>query len=295
MRLGRRKEAVAGWLFILPCLIGFLVFMLYPLLYTSFLSLWDWNFYQGVNGSDFVGIENFTDVIKNEYFLTGLQNNFTIFVIAVPILLLLALVLASILNSAVFCRGILRTAYFMPYVTTVTASAIVFSALLHADYGPVNEVLRAIGISNPPGWITSSDWSVVTVAMFWIWRMLGYCVVIFLSGLQGISSSYYEASDIDGANTWQKFWKITFPLISPTTFFLAVTMSIFSFSLFAESQVLTDGGPGTSSYTIVFHIYTSAFVNFEMGYAAAVSLVFFGIILVITLLQWFGQKKWVNY
>lgn len=295
MKTGQAKEQIAGYLFIAPTMIGFLLFMVYPLFYSVFLSFWDWNMIKGIEGSTFIGLENYADVVKDEYFLAGLSNNLKILFVAVPILLILALVLASILNTPIFGRGALRTAYFMPYVTTVTAAAIVFAALFHEEFGPVNEVLRMIGIQNPPKWLASVVWSLPTIGIFWIWRMLGYCMIIFLSSLQGISKSYYEAADIDGANVWQKFSLITFPLISPTTFFLAITMAIFSFSIFAETKVMTGGGPGTSSYTIVYMIYTRAFIHFEMGYASAAAILFFLIILTITAVQWLGQKKWVNY
>ena len=289
------KENIAGYLFILPTFIGFTVFMAYPLFYSIFLSFWDWNMFEGLDGSEFVGAANYIDVVNDEYFHAGLMNNLKILFIAVPVLLILALILASVLNTAVFGRGALRAVYFMPYITTVTAAAIVFAALFHEEFGPVNEILRAIGIANPPKWLASVDWSTPTIAIFWVWRMLGYCMIIFLAGLQGISRSYYEAASIDGASALQKFRYITFPLISPTTFFLAITMAIFSFSIFAETKVMTGGGPGTSSYTIVYMIYKEAFEHYDMGYAAAAGVIFFAVILVITLVQWIGQKKWVNY
>ena len=290
-----RIETIAGYLFILPTLIGFLVFMVYPLVYSIFLSFWDWEMMRGLEGSTFVGLQNYLNVFKDSYFIDGLTNNLLMFVIAVPILLLLSLILACILNTKIFGRGMMRTAYFMPYITTVAAAAIVFAALFHDEFGPINAFLRMIGVDNPPGWLASVDWSMATVGIFWIWRMLGYCIVLFLAGLQGISKSYYEAASIDGANAFTKFRYITFPLISPTTFFLAITMGIASFSVFVETKVMTNGGPGTSSYTLVYMIYNEAFVNYEMGYAAAVGVVFFAIILVITLFQWVGQKRWVNY
>ncbi|WP_305768574.1 carbohydrate ABC transporter permease [Candidatus Epulonipiscium viviparus] len=290
-----RQETIIGYLFILPTLLGFIVFMGYPLIYSIFLSFWDWNMMQGVSGSEFVGLNNYIEVFQDSYFIAGLSNNLKMLFVAVPILLTLALTLACILNTAIFGRGIIRTIYFMPYITTVTAAAIVFAALFHDEFGPINEFLRIIGIENPPGWLASVDWSMPTVGIFWIWRMLGYCIILFLAGLQGIPKSYYEAAAIDGATGFAQFRHITFPLISPTTFFLTITMGIASFSIFAETKVMTSGGPGTSSYTLVYMIYKDAFENYEMGYASAIGIIFFSIILIITLIQWFGQKHWVNY
>ena len=295
MKKKDRIETLAGYLFILPTMIGFLLFMVYPLIYSTFLSFWDWDMMKGISASKFIGIKNYLEVFKDTYFIDGLKNNLSMFLIAVPILLILSLILACILNTAIFGRGMIRTVYFMPYITTVTAAAIVFAALFHDEFGPINQILRLVGVKNPPGWLASVDWSMATVCIFWVWRMLGYCMVLFLAGLQGISKSFYEAASIDGANVFQKFRYITFPMISPTTFFLAITMGIASFSVFAESKVMTNGGPGTSSYTLVYMIYNEAFVNYEMGYAASAGVVFFAIILIITLFQWIGQKKWVNY
>lgn len=295
MKFNHFKEHLAGYLFILPSFVGFVAFMLYPMIYSIFLSFMDWSMYKGFSGSTFVGFDNYVEVFSNEYFRGGLINNLKLLVIAVPILLLLSLILATLLNSNIYGRSALRTAYFMPYVTTVTATAIVFAALFHEEMGPINGFLRAMGIENVPRWLGSVEWSMPTISIFWIWRNLGYCMLIFLAGLQGISKSYYEAAEIDGASPLQKFYHITMPLVSPITFFLAVTMGIFSFSMFAEVKVMTEGGPGTSSYTIVYHIYKEAFEKFDMGYASAAAMMFFLIIMVITAIQWIGQKKWVNY
>lgn len=295
MNKKRKKESRAGYVLILPSFIGFCVFMVYPITYSFFLSFMDWSFMQGLSASEFIGFENYIAAFSNEYFQIGLVNNLKLLFVAVPILLALALVLAYILNGKIFGRGAIRAAFFMPYVTTVTATAIVFSALFHEEMGPVNQILRAIGIENVPRWLSSITWALPTIGIFWIWRMLGYCIIIFLAGLQNISSELYEAADIDGTNAIQKFRYITFPLISPTTFFLAVTMGIFSFSMLAEVKVMTGGGPGNATFTLVYHIYTEAFTKYDMGYASAVAILFFIIILIITLIQWIGQEKWVNY
>lgn len=291
----KKKEKIAGYLFLLPALIGFLTFMVYPFVSSIFISFMDWNMFKGVAGSKFIGIQNYKDALTNEYFQMGLLNNLKISLIAVPILLILSLLLAILMNTKIFAKGALRTIYFLPYVTTVTASAMVFVALFHADFGFVNSVLRSLGIENVPGWLSSSKWALATVGIFWIWRMLGYCMLIYLSGLQGVSKTYYEASSIDGANVFQQFKHITFPMVSPTTFFLAITMGIFSLSILAEIQVMTGGGPGKYTYTMAYTIYRFAFERFDMGLASAMAVVFFIIILIITLIQWLGQKHWVNY
>ncbi len=288
------KHNLAGWLFVIPSTVGFLAFMIYPLFYSLFLSFMDWDMFRPER-STFVGLENYLAALQNDYFQTGITNNLIFAVIAVPVLIFIALILAAMLNQKIYARGALRMMYFMPYITTVTAVAVVFSALFHPVRGPINSFLSTLGVVDLPGWATSSDWSLITVAIFWVWKNIGYCTVIFLAGLQGISRSLYEAADIDGASPIQKFFRITVPMVSPTTFFLSVTCVIQSLQIFAEINVLTKGGPGTSSYTTIMHIYEEAFVKFNMGYASAVTWIFFIIILLITFVQWIAQKKWVKY
>lgn len=294
-RKKRIKENLIGYSFILPAFIGFLVFMAYPLFYSLFISLMDWNMFKGPLGSKFCGLDNYIKAFNNEYFQTGFLNNIKLMVVAVPILLILSIVLATLLNFKIYLRGPLRAAYFIPYITTITASALVFSALFHPEYGPINSTLRMLGVEDLPGWATSVKWALPTIGIFWIWKNIGYCIVIYLAGLQGISPSYYEAAAIDGASKWQQFYKITIPLVSPTTFFLLVTSVISSFQIFAEVNVLTQGGPGTTTTTLVYHIYDMAFKQFKMGYASAVSWIFFVMVLIITGIQWIVQKKWVQY
>ncbi|MDC7234705.1 MAG: sugar ABC transporter permease [Spirochaetales bacterium] len=289
------KQDLTAYAFILPTFLGFLLFMVYPLFNSLYLSFMDWNMFLGREGSEFVGLEHFREAFENEYFKAGMINNFKLAVMAVPLLIALSLFLAVLLNQDIFGRGILRTMYFMPYVATITAAAVVFSAVFHYQWGPVNNFLRGIGIANPPGWTASIKWALPTIALFWVWKNIGYCVVIFLAGLQGISNTYYEAATIDGANKVQQFWHITMPLVSPTTFFLTITNIILSFQIFAEVNVMTKGGPGTATYTTVFHIFDQAFDKFNLGYASAVSWLFFLVIVVITIIQWLGQHKWVKY
>lgn len=289
------RENLIGYSFIFPALIGFVLFMAFPLLYSLYISVMDWNMFKGAAGSTFCGLDNYIKVFGNEYFQTGFWNNIKLMVFAVPILIVISIAVATLLNMKIYGRGLLRAAYFVPYITTVTASALVFSALFHPEYGPVNNMLRSLGIENVPGWATSVEWALPTIGIFWIWKNVGYCIVIYLAGLQGISPSYYEAASIDGATKLQQFFKITVPLVSPTTFFLVVTSVISSFQIFAEVNVLTQGGPGTTTTTMVYHIYDKAFKQFEMGYASAVAWVFFLMVVIITAIQWIGQKKWVKY
>lgn len=295
MKKRRRKKNIIGFTFILPSLIGFILFMAYPLIYSLVISMMDYNMFKGFSGSTFCGLQNYIDAFHNEYFQVGLKNNILLMLVAVPILLILSIIIATLLNQKIFARGALRAAFFMPYVTTITAAALVFSALFQPSFGPINELLRTLGIQNVPGWTGDIKWALPSIGIFWIWKNIGYCVVIYLAGLQGISPSYYEAASVDGATKLKQFFYITLPLVSPTTFFLLITSIIQSFQIFAEVQVLTQGGPGNASTTIVYHMYDQAFKQFHMGYASAVSWIFFLLILIVTIIQWVVQKNWVEY
>ncbi len=296
IRLKRKvKENLVGYSFIGVSLVGFLAFMVYPLIYSLVISFYDWNMFLGYSSSTFVGLKNYFAVLKDDYFITGFWNNIKLAIMVVPLLLIVALILSYALNSKIFGRGALRAAYFMPYIAITTASALVFSAVFNADYGPVNEFLKMLGVENPPGWAMSVTWALPVVALFIIWKNIGYCVVIYLAALQGISESYYEAASIDGANLFQKFIYITIPLVSPTTFFLVITNMIMAFNTFEAVQVLTGGGPGTTTYTMILRIYTKAFSEYDMGFASAAAWIYFCVVMVVTVIQFIGQKKWVKY
>mgnify|MGYP002477339494 FL=1 len=272
-----------------------MAFMVFPMLFSFYLSFNNWNLFGGISDMEFIKFDNYAKIFSDDYFKAAISNNLIFTLIAIPILIMLAIIIAILLNKKIFLRGTIRAMIYMPYVATITASAVIFTVLFHPEYGPINNVLRSLGVENLPGWTMSSKWALITVALFWIWKQLGYSVVIFLSALQGISRSYYEAADIDGANEFKKFIYITLPLISPTTFFVLITSVIASFKVFAEVQVMTGGGPGTSTMTMVYHIYRTGFEYFDMGYASAVAWIFFLLVLVVTVIQWIGQKKWVNY
>lgn len=291
----RYPEARAAGAFLLPSLIGFLIFMVYPVVFTILLSFSDWSFFSGIRGIELTGLGNYRALFEDFYLGSAIRNNFLLSFMAVPITIFGALVLAVVLNEKVLFQGFIRSMVFMPYVATLVAVAIVFGALYHPEFGPINNFLRWLGIENPPRWLADVRWALPSISFIWIWKHLGYMTVIFMAGLQAIPSSYYEVARIDGANTWQKFWNITFPLVSPTTFFLAITGLMNSFKVFPEINVLTEGGPGTATYVMVYHIYVQGFEFYKMGYASTLSLVFFVITMTITAIQWISQKKWVRY
>lgn len=291
----KRKTAYTAMLFLLPAFIGFVLFMLVPIIFSLVLSFTDYNLFSGLKEMDFIGFSNYIELFKDDYFIAALKNNILFTVVCVPVTILLALLLANALNKEIYARGFLRALIFMPYITSVTAISIIFSILYNSRFGPINEFLRWIGLSNPPEWLTTTQWVLPALMIVWIWQNVGYFVVIFLAGLQGISKTYYEAADLDGASAFAKFRHITVPLVSPTTFFLFITGAMNAFKIFGHVKMMTEGGPGNASMVMIYHIYRTGFEYFEMGYASSISWIFFILIFAVTIIQWIGQKKWVKY
>ena len=226
---------------------------------------------------------------------TSLWNNLYFSFLQIPVTIVLALLLASLLNKIAFCKKFLRTVYFIPFITSWVSVSIVFKALFNPEGGPVNSLLMALGISNPPGWFMDIHWSMTSIVILTVWHTVGYYMVILLAGLQNINTELYEAAAIDGANARQRYFRITLPMLTPSLFFIMIMSMINSLKVFDQVSVATQGGPGTSSFVLVYAIYDYAFNRFEMGYASAIAWVLFIIILIFTLVQWKLQNKWVNY
>jgi multiple sugar transport system permease protein len=290
----QRREKWAGFLFVSPMLIGVSIMTLLPILATLVLSFADWNFIAGLNGFQWVGFDNFERLAEDATFLKSLKNN-GIFMLTVPIYMAISLLLAILIDKHVYARDFFKVVYFLPYISSVVAVAIVWQALFHPSAGPVNQFLMSLGIDNPPKWIADTDFALISVMMISVWISIGYNMIVYLAGLQAIPKDLYEAADIDGASGWSKFSTITLPLLSPTTFFLMVTGIIYTFKVFDLIAVLTKGGPAQSTSVIVWYLYETAFLNLKVGYASSMAMILFLCVLIITLLQWIGQKKWVNY
>lgn len=288
------KENLSGYAFIAPMFIGTSVLVLFPILSSFVLSFTDWNFVSGYQNAKFVGFENFSKLLTNALFIKGLINNI-ILILAVPVTLILSLGLAVIINKHVYLKDMFKVIYFMPFISSVVAVAVVFQVLFHPTQGPINQLLMTLGIDNPPGWIADVTFALPSVMLIMVWTGIGFNLIIYLAGLQNIPKELYEAAQMDGANAWTQFRKITIPLVSPTTFLLFVTGVISSFKVFDLIIVLTNGGPANSTITPVVYLYQQAFIELKTGYASAISLVMFVIILIITYIQFLGQKKWVNY
>ncbi|TFE29486.1 carbohydrate ABC transporter permease [Cohnella luojiensis] len=289
------RENLAGYLFILPNLSGYFLFVLLPILFSLYLVFNDWEYLKGFSGISWVGLDNFKALGSDPKFLKALQNNTIFTVVSVPASIILGLVLAVILNKHVYFKNTLRTLIFLPYVSSLVAVSVIWSIMYRASDGPINQVLRNFGISHPPGWLSSPDSALFAIIIMSVWVTIGYAMVIYLAGLQGISKDLYEASEIDGASKLRQFFRITVPMLTPTTFLIAITLIIWSFQVFGPVAVMTQGGPIDSTMVLSYHIYLLAFRYYKMGYAAAVSWVLFAIIFVVTLIQWQSQKRWQQH
>jgi multiple sugar transport system permease protein len=291
----KNRDNIAGYLFVLPALIGFFVFIIIPFISSFVLSFTEWNFISGLSGIKFVGLKNFMELFKDVWFTNSFSNNFVFAITVVPISLVLGLIVAVLIQKYVFGSGMIKVMIFMPYISSVVAIAVVWMVMLQPSYGPINELLKSLGMINPPKWLADLNWALPTLIFISIWQGLGYYVIIYIGGLNSIPQDLYESADIDGANFWHKLFYISIPLVSPTTFFLAITGIISSFKVFDLISVLTQGGPGSSTTVLAYYIYKTAFQYHKMGYASAMSWVIFVVIFIITIIQWKGQKKFVTY
>ncbi len=290
----RLRNALSGYLFISPMLFGIIVFTLFPIIASVVLSFTDWKFITGYDAIRFVGLQNYERLADDSVFKQSLINNFWLLLV-VPITLVLALILSYLINNHVKGKNAFKVIYFMPNISSIVAVAVVFQIIFHPSYGPLNSMLKSIGVSEPPMWLADPSYALLSVMIIMVWVELGYNMIIYIAALQSIPKDIYEAAEIDGASSWVRFRRITVPMLSATTFFLLVTGVIGSFKAFSLIKVLTNGGPSSSTSTIVFNLYDTAFVSLKTGYASAMSIILFLCVLFITAVQWYGQRKWVNY
>lgn len=289
-----RKEFLVGMGFILPSLLGFLVFTFIPVIISFVLSFSNWNFMQGWGAIKFNGLSNYFRLFSDEWFLNSYKNNILFTAVTVPVLIGLGLVMASIINKYIYGGAAVRTMIFIPYIASVVAVCTVLMVLLQPSYGPVNQALKAFGVENPPGWLADFKWSLPSIMIIYIWQQVGYYSIVFLAGLKGLPEDVYEAAKVDGASPVRQFFSITIPLISPTTFFLTIMGIIGSFKVFDQISVLTQGGPGSSSSVMAYYVYRTAFDYFDMGYANTLAWALFVLVFLVTLIQWKLQDRFEN-
>ena len=281
------KKELIGWSFILPNFTGFLIFTLFPVICSLALAFMKWDAF---SPAQFVGLDNFKRLISDSTFYIALGNTLKYTIVVVPVTMAISLLLANLLNKKIPGVVFFRTAFFFPYITSLVAISAVWSMLFNPELGPVNQLLSKI-MANPPGWLGSSDWALIVIMLVSIWRYMGYYMILYLAGLQGIPKELYEAATMDGAGAVRKFFSITIPSLRATTFLVSVMLTINCFQLFDLVQVMTKGGPGRSTYVLVYQIYTEGFTNYNFGYASAISIVLLVMAVGITVLQFVWNKK----
>jgi multiple sugar transport system permease protein len=287
----KNRDALWGYGFLMPQLLGLLLFSIIPLLSVFYLSMASWD---GLGPITFVGLDNFIAQLQSSDLHIALLNTLFYTIIAVPGGLFFALLIALGLNN-VRGKTVYRVLYFMPFITGSVAVGVIWSFLLNTDFGLFNSLLRSVFHAKGVGWLTDPRFVIPSIALVGIWQGLGFNMIILLAGLQGIPVSYSEAARMDGANKFQLFWNVTLPMLTPTIFFCTVISILSSFQVFDLTFILTGGGPGKDSYTMVYHIYHLGFETSTFGPASAAAVILFAILLAITAVQFRLQKRWVNY
>jgi len=288
-----QREALAGYLFILPTFLGYTAFIVGPILAAIGISFTK---YDILSPATFVGLDNYVRLLNDPRLRTVYSNTIFFTVFAVSLNVGVGLVLAVLLNRHLRSpiRYVLRSAYFFPVLVALVYSSIIWQFLYQKDTGIFNYYLGLLNVAPIP-WLSNRQWVLPSIIILDVWRNAGFAMLVFLAGLQNISQEYYEAAQLDGANRFQLFRHITVPLISPTIFFNLVIYMIGALQVFDSIMVLTKGGPGDASRSLVIYIYENAFQFFEMGYASAVAITLFVIIVILTLIQFRLGRAWVHY
>lgn len=279
------QNTMTAWLFILPAVIGTFIFIIIPVIFSFSLSFTKWDL---LNDIQFVGLDNYKFIINDKLFLKILGNTF-VYAISVSLLgVIIPLILASILNTKIRGSNFYKTAYFIPFITPMIVIALVWQWIFDPNIGCLNQFLH-LHIN----WLYDKVYAMSALIIVSVWKLIGYNMIIFLSGFATINQDLLEASKIDGANTWNTFRHITIPLLSSTIFFVIVITSISSFQVFDLIYMMTQGGPENSTMVLVYSIYKYAFEYFEAGKASAIAYILFAIIFVLVVCQWKLRKKMV--
>ncbi|NCD33994.1 MAG: sugar ABC transporter permease [Spartobacteria bacterium] len=280
------KEGVSGWLYLAPAMILLGIFVVYPTVELIRNSFYDWD---GMGEKYWIGVENYTALMEDSEFWQTVKNSFVFILGTVPTGMAISLGLALLLQRELKGRGIFRTIFFSPVVTSLVAAGLIWVWMLNYDYGIVNMMLQKTGMDKVP-WLVSEKYAMLSVIVMTIWKDAGYNMVLFLAGLNSISDTYYEAAEIDGASPWQAFKGVTWPLLMPTTTFILVVRVIFSFRTFEQIFAMTKGGPTGSTTVFVYYIFEKAFQDFNVGYASAAAVMLLVLVLMLTGLQFLVMK-----
>ena len=291
----RAREEIAGWLWTSPWLIGFVLFVLGPMVISLYLSFTK---YAVGSTPQFIGLDNFTRALsgKDDLFWPSMGRTIEYAFVMVPIGITLSLLAATLLNQGLKGTSIFRTLFFLPSLTPVVAAAVIWRWLYQPDFGAINWFLWELGVDEGPRWLTNPESALPSLMLIGLWASVGGgAMVIFLAGLQSVPRELHDAASIDGANAWQRFRNITLPMISPTIFFNLVIGIIAALKVFAVAILATQGGPNYATWFFNLHLYNNAFQFFEMGYASALAWIFFLLVVSLTYLNVRWSRNWVHY
>lgn len=286
-----RREALTAYLFITPLLLGFILWNFGPLIASLGLSFSDYNL---LSPPHFVGFENYAALLKDDVFPLAFRNTMVYALVTVPLGLIVSLGLALVMNQKVKGTALFRTIFFTPSVCAVAAIALVWQWIYDSDLGLLNYFLVELGMPKYR-WLQDRSLALPAIMLMSIWQGAGYTMVIYLAGLQGVPAQLYEAAEIDGAGAWSRFRHVTLPLLTPTTFFLLIVGFIGAFQFFAESYMMTRGGPRYATMSLVYLIYLNGFSYFKMGFASAIAWVLFAVVFMLTMIQLRYSRRWVHY
>lgn len=292
--IAQRKENITGYAFITPYVLLFLVFTGIPFICSIVFSFTNMTYISKLANLKFIGFANFIKMFQSPEVMAALGRTFIYSLVYVPAIMVAGFVLAMIVNKGIHWKGAIRGMVFLPYVSNMVAVAVVFKILL-GQSGPFYQIMQFLGVENPPLLLLSDKFALPTVALIAVWKGVGLNMITYLGALQNVPTELDEAAQIDGANKWQRIKNVVIPMISPTTFFLIISSIITSLQNFTVIQSLTEGGPGQSTTVMALSVVRTAFVQNNTAFASAQAMVIFLIVMIITLIQWREQKKWVNY
>lgn len=289
----KAKSIITGYSFIGINVLGVVFFWVIPLIFSFVLSISKWDMSKGLAGIKITGLQNYIDILKDEWFHASLANNVIFTVVYVFLLLAVSFFVALFLKEKVFGKKIVQMGMYLPYVVNVVAIAAVFLAIFSRQ-GPISVFLKALGMEDPPLFLNDTRFALMTMVLICVWQTMGYTAMLFLSGLINIPEDLYEAASIDGAGWWRKTWNVTIPMLSSTSFFIMVTTIVNSFKVFGLINVMTSGGPGNSTTMLVYNIYRTAFRFNKIEFASAQGIVLLIIIFIISFIQFRIQNKQIE-
>lgn len=285
------KKSLYGYLFIAPPFIGFILFALIPIVYSLYISLTTFDLF---HDPAFIGFQNYQKLFTDDPLFWKSLVNTVYSLLGIPLGMAISLLVAMGLTKDIKGINFFRTAFFIPSVCSIVAVTLLWKWIYNGNYGVLNSFLAMVGIKGPD-WLNSTTWAMPSLIIQGVWGGIGGTMVLYIAALKNVPRSLYEAAEIDGANRFNKFWHITIPCISPTTFYLAITGVIGGMQAFVPFQLMTNGGPDYSTTTIVLYLYNNAFKYMKMGYASAMAWILFAIIMVLTLINFKFSSKWVHY